>query len=152
MTWEQNRQFEHGTGGREGWREGRREREGVVWWWNHTHELPTKREGLLVSLSQFVPCCSIFAARSDCRTSLLKRKHNNVISWVHITYSQYTLLHQPAIGRQQQSGRCPTLHFSMWAATMCTSMLWGVISVKITDLHFLKLCVNITDIIKVSVT
>ena len=93
-----NRQFEHGTAynlgrrggggeiGREGWRrkeggiEGGREREGVVWWWNHTHELPTKREGLLASSSQFIPCCRIFAAKSDCRTSLLKRKHNNVIS------------------------------------------------------------------------
>ena len=41
------------------------------------------------------------------RTSLLKRKHNNVIPCVHIAYSQHTILHQPAIGRQQQSGRCP---------------------------------------------
>ena len=31
------------------------------------------------------------------RTSLLKRKHNNVISYVHIAYSQHTILHQPAI-------------------------------------------------------
>ena len=74
-------------------------------------------QSVKASLSQFVPCCSSFAAQSDYRTSLLKRKHNNVISWVHITYSQHTILHQPAIGRQQQS---PTLHFSMWAATMCT--------------------------------
>ena len=37
-------------GGRNRGREGRREREGVVWWWNHTHEWPTKCEGLLASL------------------------------------------------------------------------------------------------------
>jgi hypothetical protein len=34
----------------EGEGEDREKREGVLWWWNHTHELPTKREGLLASL------------------------------------------------------------------------------------------------------
>ena len=34
----------------EGGREGGREREGVLWWCNHIHKRPTKREGLLASL------------------------------------------------------------------------------------------------------
>ena len=34
-------------GGMEGGEEGEGGRGGVLWWWNHTHELPTKREGLL---------------------------------------------------------------------------------------------------------
>ena len=37
-------------GGMEGGEEGEGGRGGVLWWWNHTHELPTKREGLLASL------------------------------------------------------------------------------------------------------
>ena len=71
-----------------------RGREGVLWWWNHTHEWPTKR---------FVLCCRIFAAQSDCRTSLLKRKHNNVIIIMSTYRLQHTILHQPATGRQKQN-------------------------------------------------